>query len=79
MKLKKPSKVILNKVARVIITILLIVMVVLIYMVAPKITNGIQNLAKIIYELDATYITRVIELVLAVTLVGAVAIVKRGE
>lgn len=49
--------------------ILIIAMLVFIYILSPKITSNIQAMAKFIYELDSTYITRVVELVLAVSLV----------
>ena len=49
--------------------ILIITMLVFIYILSPKITSNIQAMAKFIYELDSTYITRVVELVLAVSLV----------
>lgn len=52
--------------------VLFTVMLVLIYLVSPKITTSIQNGAKFIYELDSNYITRVVELVLAVTLIIAI-------
>lgn len=47
-------------------------MLVLIYFVSPRITVAIQNMAKYIYELDSNYITRVVELILAVTLIIAI-------
>lgn len=61
-----------KKILKYIKTILFIVMIVLIYLVSPKITISIQNTAKFIYELDNNYITRVVELILAVTLVIAI-------
>lgn len=61
-----------KKILKYIKTILFIVMIVLIYLVSPKITISIQNTAKFIYELDSNYITRVVELILAVTLIIAI-------
>lgn len=59
--------------------ILFITMIVLIYLVSPKITVSIQDGAKFIYELDENYITRIVELSLAVTLVIAVMTAKKGK
>lgn len=58
--------------------ILFITMLVLIYLVSPKITASIQNTAKFIYELDEIYITRIVELILAVILV-IVVMTKKGK
>ena len=58
----------LNKVKRIIITLLFMLMLVLIYIVSPRITDSIQNGAKFIYEMDSSIITRVAELLLAISL-----------
>lgn len=49
--------------------LLIITMIILIYILSPKITNSIQVMAKYLYELDSNYITRIVELILAVSLV----------
>ena len=51
-------------------------MIILIFIVSPRITNAIQNGAKYLYELEGTYITRVVELILSITLVASVFITK---
>lgn len=61
-----------KKILKYVKIILFIVMLVLIYLVSPRITVSIQNTAKFIYELDSNYITRVVELILAVTLIIAI-------
>lgn len=58
--------------------ILFTIMLVLIYLVSPKITYLIQEGAKYIYELDNNYITRVIELFLAVIL-SIIVMTKRNK
>ena len=58
-----------KKILKFIKFILLIIMLVLIYILSPKITNNIQAMAEYLYKLEPTYITRVVELVLAVSLV----------
>lgn len=60
-------------------TILFVMIIVMIYFVSPRVTIAIQNGAKFIYELDGIYITRIVELILAVTLIGAVSLTKKGE
>lgn len=55
---------------------LFIGMIILIFIVSPRITNAIQNGAKYLYELEGTYITRVVELILSITLVASVFITK---
>jgi len=57
--------------------ILFIVMLGLIYIVSPKITYLIQEVAKYIYDLDSNYITRIVELVLAVSL--SVIVMKKNN
>ena len=47
---------------------LFISMLILIYLLSPKLTYLIQEFAKYIYELDCNYITRIIELLLVVIL-----------
>lgn len=49
--------------------VLIILMLVLIYLVSPKITNAIQNGAKYLYDMESTYITRIVELILAVSFI----------
>lgn len=61
-----------KKILKYVKIILFIVMLVLIYLVSPRITVSIQDCAKFIYELDSNYITRVVELILAVTLIIAI-------
>lgn len=75
---KKEVKETFNKIGRVITALLFLGMIVLIFIVSPKITNIIQNTAKYLYELDSTYITRVVELILAITLPTAILINKKG-
>ena len=53
-------------------------MIILIYFASPMITNSIQNCAKWLYELDSNYITRVVELILSVSLVLANFIKKEN-
>lgn len=38
-----------------------------IYLLSPRITENIQLMAKYLYEMESTYITRVVELILSVT------------
>lgn len=52
--------------------ILFVSMLILIYLVSPRITEAIKNGAKYLYELDGNYITRVVELGLSITFVVAV-------
>lgn len=59
--------------------ILFITMLVLIYLVSPKITISIQNTAKFIYELEETYITRIVELVLTVSILVSLYNAKKGK
>lgn len=79
--MKKPNikinKEKLNKFIRGFKFVLVIVMIILIYMVSPKITVTIQNMAKFIYELEGVYITRVVELILAVSCIVAIYTAKK--
>ena len=59
--------------------ILIIVMLVLVYILSPKITNNIQYMAKYLYELDSTYITRVVELLLSTSMILAVLTFKNKK
>lgn len=59
--------------------ILLAVAIILIFIASPRITMAIQNGAKFIYELDAVLITRIVEMVLAVTIIGASTSFKKGK
>lgn len=61
----------MKKISRTFAIILFFGMLILIYMVSPRITTVIQNMAKFIYEIDPNYITRVVELILAVSLIAA--------
>lgn len=65
---KKEVKELGVKIGKGISIILFILMIILIFIVSPKITNVIQNMAKYLYELESTYITRVVELILGVSL-----------
>ena len=69
---KKEVKELGVKIGKGISIILFILMIILIFIVSPKITNVIQNMAKYLYELDSVYITRVVELILGVSLPTAV-------
>lgn len=59
--------------------ILIIVMLVLVYILSPKITSNIQAMAKYLYELDSTYITRVVELLLSTSMILAVLAFKNKK
>ena len=61
----------MKKISRTFAIVLFFGMLILIYMVSPRITTVIQNMAKFIYEIDPNYITRVVELILAVSLIAA--------
>lgn len=74
---KNEIKEIGNKIGRIISILLFMLMIILIFIVSPKITGVIQNMAKYLYELDSTYITRVVELILAITLPTAILTVKK--
>lgn len=79
--MKKPNikinKEKLNKFIKGFKFVLVIVMIILIYMVSPKITVTIQNMAKFIYELEGVYITRVVELILAVACIVTIYTAKK--
>lgn len=68
-----------KKIMGVIKYILIIAMIIFIYIISPKITGVIQNIARYLYEIDDTYITRIVELVLAVSLVLPSILVKDNE
>ena len=68
LKIKKPN-IEGKKILSLIKFILIIAMLVFIYILSPKITSNIQAMAEYLYKLEPTYITRVVELVLAVSLV----------
>ena len=68
-----------KKIIGVIKYVLIVVMIILIYVISPKITGVIQNMAKYLYELDSVYITRVVELILAVSLVLPSLLNKKEE
>lgn len=67
----KKFKLNLKKISKIVGIVLFVAMLVFIYMVSPQITATIQNMAKFIYEIDENYITRVVELLLSVSLVLA--------
>ena len=60
-----------EKIIRGIKIVLFISMLILIYLVSPKITEVIKNGAKYLYELEGSYITRVVELMLSISFVVA--------
>lgn len=68
-----------KKIMGVIKYILIIAMIIFIYIISPKITEVIQNMARYLYEIDDTYITRVVELVLAVSLVLPSILIKDNK
>lgn len=74
---KKEVKELRVKIGKGISIILFILMIILIFIISPKITNVIQNMAKYLYELDSVYITRVVELILAITLPTAILTAKK--
>lgn len=74
---KREMREAINKIGRIISILLFILMIILIFIVSPKITGVIQNMAKYLYELDSVYITRVLELILAVTLPTAIFTAKK--
>lgn len=59
--------------------ILFIIMLVFIYIISPKITDYIQLMAKYLYDMESSYITRVVELILAVSLILAAKITEKGD
>ena len=68
-----------KKVSRTISFVLFFGMLILIYMISPRITTVIQDMAKYIYEIDPNYITRVVELILAVSLIITAFIGKENK
>lgn len=66
-----------KKIIKTITTILFIGLIILIYLVSPKITEIIQNCAKYIAEVDSNYITRIVELILAISLIGTTVLTKK--
>lgn len=72
MKIKEKTKQIKGKVLKYIAMILFIVMLVLIYIVSPRITQVIQDLARYLYDMESDYITRVVQLILSVSFAMAV-------
>lgn len=74
----KKLKLNIKKISKIIGFILFIAMLILIYIVSPRITVVIQNMAKYIYEVDSNYITRVVELLLSVSLVLGVATTRES-
>ena len=69
----------MKKISRIFAIILFFGMLILIYMISPRITTVIQDMAKFIYEIDPNYITRVVELILAVSLIAVVFIGKENR
>lgn len=53
--------------------ILFIAMIILIFVISPRITQVIQDTANYIYNLDSNLITRIVELALSVVLVFTVS------
>lgn len=72
MKIKEKTKQIKGKILKYIAMILFIVMLVLIYIVSPRITQVIQDLARYLYDMESDYITRVVQLILSVSFAMAV-------
>lgn len=68
-----------KKILKYVKIILFIVMLVLIYLVSPRITASIQNTAKFIYELEEIYIIRIVELLLTVTIFTTLYVTKKGK
>lgn len=68
-----------KKISRMISFVLFFGMLILIYIISPRITTVIQNMAKYIYEIDPNYITRVVELILAVSLITAAFFGKENK
>lgn len=66
------GKEIIKKLGKYISILLFVIMLVLIYILSPRITQIIQDMAKYLYELDSTYITRVVELLLSASMILAV-------
>ena len=75
--MKKIKKINKDKILRGIWIVLFTIMIVLIFNVSPRITEAIQNAAKYIAEVESNFITRIVELILSVSLVGAVALSKK--
>lgn len=73
------GKEIIKKLGKYISILLFVTMLVLIYMLSPRITQIIQDLAKYLYELDSTYITRVVELLLSTSMILAVLAFKNKK
>lgn len=67
------------KIARYTKTILFITMLIFIFIVSPRVTELIRNIAKYLYEIDPTDITRVVELILSTSFVSTVAIIKNSK
>ena len=68
-----------EKIIRGIKIVLFISMLILIYLVSPKITEVIKNGAKYLYELEGSYITRVVELMLSISFVVAAFTTKKKK
>lgn len=74
----KKLKLNIKKISKFIGIILFLAMLILIYIVSPRITAVIQDMAKYIYEVDSNYITRVVELILSVSLVLSIVATKES-
>ena len=74
----KKLKLNIKKISKFIGIILFLAMLILIYIVSPRITAVIQDMAKYIYEVDSNYITRVVELILSVSLVLSIVAKKES-
>ncbi len=68
-----------KKVLSIIKFILFITMLILIYLVSPRITQVIQNIAKYLYDMESDYITRVVQLIMTVSFSLAVATTFKKE
>ena len=79
--IKKPKINIIGnkKILSLIKFVLIIAMLILIYILSPKITSNIQYMAKYLYELDSIYITRVVELILCTSCILAILIIKNDK
>lgn len=74
----KKLKLNIKKISKFIGIILFLAMLILIYIVSPRITAVIQDMAKYIYEVDSNYITRVVELILSISLVLSIVATKES-
>ena len=78
-KIEMKYKVNLSKIGKFIGLILFILMLILIYIISPKITQIIQDIAKYLYEIEAVQITRVVELILSISFIIAAFSAKNDK